>query len=514
MEVVQALAAIGPTSKQYRAATSNVLSTLRSQSAVTNALKRALRSGGGIDEGRPPRRDWWPYVRELLYAGADPNVLVREITVLVVAAWWNNMEVLNAALTCGADPNLVAYGGTALDVAGRRGHEQIVARLLAAKANPDSALFAAVERGHRQIVAMLLAAKVDPNVRDQSGHTPLMVAVTAYEAWTEKAEDMRHIVYMLLDAKADPNLQDGRGSTALTKAIDGNWQMFVVLLDAKATLDKKWAGIALVRAAFRPPERIVSRLLAAKADPDAIAIFGGLMATALMVAAAKGNERNVAELLAAKANPDLRTQLYPRRPDRSRHDFNLWWPDFNPDNDDNSDDDDYDDDYDDDIGSPAHVPGYGRRKYAGGWTALMFAAANGHEQIVARLLSAKANPNLMDGEGQTALMFAAEKGCKKMVARLLAAKANPDLKRKVFLRDRDGPREERQRYTALMLAARQDLHVPVANTTYKEIVAMLLAAGARPSLRDPALKFGDWDVTTTSRIKKLVTDAQNRRTVT
>ena len=145
----------------------------------------------------------------------------------------------------------------------------------------------------------------------------------------------------------------------------------------------------------------------------------------------------------------------------------------------------------------------------GGRTALMFAANEGHEQIVARLLAAKADPNLQAKLGQTALMFAAELGNKQIVARLLAAKADPNLK--TFTGKWRGLRKgERQRYTALMFAAREDVDVSYGNRPrYGEIVAMLLAAGARPRLRD---LDGQQDIRTTDRIRDLVKNAQNRAT--
>ena len=61
------------------------------------------------------------------------------------------------------------------------------------------------------------------------------------------------------------------------------------------------------------------------------------------------------------------------------------------------------------------------------WTALSYAARNGHAHIVQRLLAAKAEINGQNAEGETALMLAAFQGHSEVVATLLAAGANTSL---------------------------------------------------------------------------------------
>lgn len=57
-------------------------------------------------------------------------------------------------------------------------------------------------------------------------------------------------------------------------------------------------------------------------------------------------------------------------------------------------------------------------------TPLMLAAANGHTQVIARLLQKKCDPNFRDTDGATALIWATRAGQIKAVAQLLQAKAN------------------------------------------------------------------------------------------
>ena len=55
-----------------------------------------------------------------------------------------------------------------------------------------------------------------------------------------------------------------------------------------------------------------------------------------------------------------------------------------------------------------------------GWTALMFAAAGGHAEVVKALKSGGANVSYRDGDGETALDFAANNGHQEVVQILSA----------------------------------------------------------------------------------------------
>lgn len=95
-------------------------------------------------------------------------------------------------------------------------------------------------------------------------------------------------------------------------------------------------------------------------------------------------------------------------------------------------------------------------------TALMSAAKGGHDEVVNTLLDLKANPDLQTQDKSTALMFAAKEGHENVVKTLLRGTVDPNLK------NNDGK-------TALMFAASKGS---------TQIVIALLDAKADPNLRD------------------------------
>merc|ERR1711879_505370 len=93
---------------------------------------------------------------------------------------------------------------------------------------------------------------------------------------------------------------------------------------------------------------------------------------------------------------------------------------------------------------------------------LMFAARNGHKDVVALLLVNNANINHQTSSGWTALMSAAYKGHKDIVALLLLNNANINKQNKFG-------------WTALMLAAAKG---------WKEVVELLITRRADISLQN------------------------------
>lgn len=104
------------------------------------------------------------------------------------------------------------------------------------------------------------------------------------------------------------------------------------------------------------------------------------------------------------------------------------------------------------------VDGYGEDEI----TALRMASYWGYEDIVEKLLTIGANPNLKDEYENTAVMLASYRGHNTIVTSLLDAKADPNFK------DVKGK-------TALMKAAREG---------HEEIVENLLNNNADPNVQD------------------------------
>ncbi len=116
--------------------------------------------------------------------------------------------------------------GLAIAVCG--GHEDLVAALLDAGANPDEPaegeqwgpLHLAVEHGKTRIVATLVARGANIDQRDEAGFTPLHLAVdveadSALQAGTSPST---RVIELLLSLGADPCLEDRSGDIPLSLA--------------------------------------------------------------------------------------------------------------------------------------------------------------------------------------------------------------------------------------------------------------------------------------------------------
>jgi hypothetical protein len=121
-------------------------------------------------------------------------------------------------------------------------------------------LLDAAESGSLAQARALLAARVSPNARDDTGMTPLMVAVIHGHG---------EVARLLLDAGADVNARDGSGATALMLAANNDRVgLLQTLVDRRADVNVRTrAGwTALTYAAWKGHPAAARRLLAAGAD--------------------------------------------------------------------------------------------------------------------------------------------------------------------------------------------------------------------------------------------------------
>ncbi len=300
-------------------------------------------------------------VIESLNAGADPHAASRAgVMPLLAAAYGGNVEAVRVLVERGArvnaEPNgfrawtwtgaklplrqqalaqSASIGDTALILAARLGHEEVVAYLLEhgadpARANPhgDSPLAVAAEQGHAKIVSLVLAKGVDPDEGRQrvpsfSGGALVGLKTEEHNTPLMKAAQGGHVaaVRVLLDAKADPNIRGFAGKTALYWAVErGYGEVVSLLLERGADADIKTnAGLTpLMEAAKNGRTDIVQPLLAKQADvnareggdvlPGTVDTSGGAGMTALMFAAMGGHAEVVSALMKAGADISIRNR--------------------------------------------------------------------------------------------------------------------------------------------------------------------------------------------------------------
>ncbi|MBQ6418207.1 MAG: ankyrin repeat domain-containing protein [Synergistaceae bacterium] len=144
-----------------------------------------------------------------------------------------DVQAVIKSLSSGADVR--AKGGTALILAARESHAEVVKILLDAGAgvnakqeDGNTALMGAAYLDSAEVVKILLDAGADVNAKDNDGETALMS--------TKNAE----VVKILLDAGADVNAKDKNGRTALMRAAEyKSAEVVNVLLDAGANVNAR-----------------------------------------------------------------------------------------------------------------------------------------------------------------------------------------------------------------------------------------------------------------------------------
>jgi ankyrin repeat protein len=194
-----------------------------------------------------------------LAAGADVNQRGPDgTTAIMFAAYFGDLDLVNALIEAGADVTLQNRFGT-------------------------SAITEAAIIGHTEILEALLAAGADPNFENPEGETPLMAV-----ARTGKVE----AASVLIDAGADINAQENWGgqSAIMWAAARSNAEMVRLLAENGAELDargvvRQWARKIITE----PRPKDLNK--------------GGF--TALLYAAREGCVACARALVEAGADPDL-----------------------------------------------------------------------------------------------------------------------------------------------------------------------------------------------------------------
>jgi len=140
----------------------------------------------------------------------------------------DNLESVKASL--GSNPDLVltryGLGETPLHLAAKWGHKEIVALLLANRADVnaktesgDTPLHYAAENGEDDVAALLLVSHAEVDSRNKWGQTPLH--------WAAQ-DGHKDMVSLLLDNGAQVNARDNHGQTPIH--ISARWEPAVAEL--------------------------------------------------------------------------------------------------------------------------------------------------------------------------------------------------------------------------------------------------------------------------------------------
>ena len=353
-------------------------------------------------------------------------------------------------------------GRTALILASKRGHEDIVHSLLSAGANVNikdsegwTALMIASEYNHISIIHMLLQANANPHLKNSEGSNAVMIAsyhsnYEVVELLIKRGVDYKYqredgmnafmmacenghtkMVELLLNEQVDPNVQNKGGWNAFMIACEnGHTKMVELLLKEQVdpNVQKEDGWNAFMLACRDGHTKIVELLLKEQVDPNVQNKDG---VNAFMLACKNGHTQIVELLLNEQVDPNVQNK--------------------------------------------------------DGWNAFMMACENGHTQIVELLLNEQVDPNVQDENGWNAFMSACQNGHTIIVELLLKKIVDPNIQRnsgrnalisasknghieiiELLLREQVDPNvQNKNGWNAFMLACRNG-HIQIVELLLKE----------------------------------------------
>jgi uncharacterized protein len=162
-------------------------------------------------------------------------------------------------------------------------------------------LLAAAERGDATDAALAIRAGANLETRDQSGRTPLLLAV---------ARDRLGVARLLVYLGADPNALDDRHDTPwLVTGVTGSVDMLEVLLPARPDLRirNRFGGTSLIPASERGHVDYVGRVVRTNIDVNHVNDLGwtALLEAVILGDGSKRYQQIVTILLAADADPRI-----------------------------------------------------------------------------------------------------------------------------------------------------------------------------------------------------------------